>query len=183
MLTGIGENLNEMTSPLFAADDWLNKPFDFADLDARIRETLAQARPGAAARRRRDEAAEAAARSGAAHPPEAKRAARKPAAKKAAPKKAAPKKAAPKKAAPKKPAAKKLAKGKAPAAPKKRAARKAGAVAPHEAEHAGDPFGARGVTDRAPPGNSSASARVRFTGARRSPARGTFGREVRQQLQ
>src|SRR5262245_18192111 len=40
MLTGIGENLNEMTSPLFAADAWLNKPFDFKDLDARIHETL-----------------------------------------------------------------------------------------------------------------------------------------------
>ncbi|WP_437671005.1 response regulator [Sorangium sp. So ce131] len=42
MLTGIGENLNEMTSPLFAADAWLNKPFDFADLDERVRETLAR---------------------------------------------------------------------------------------------------------------------------------------------
>jgi DNA-binding response OmpR family regulator len=40
MLTGIGENLNDMTSPLFAADTWLNKPFDFADLEARIHETL-----------------------------------------------------------------------------------------------------------------------------------------------
>jgi DNA-binding response OmpR family regulator len=40
MLTGIGENLNEMTSPLFAADAWLNKPFDFAELDAKVRETL-----------------------------------------------------------------------------------------------------------------------------------------------
>ncbi|HEY4118155.1 MAG TPA: response regulator [Byssovorax sp.] len=42
MLTGIGENLNEMTSPLFAADAWLNKPFDFRDLDGKIRETLAK---------------------------------------------------------------------------------------------------------------------------------------------
>jgi DNA-binding response OmpR family regulator len=40
MLTGIGENLNEMTSPLFKADAWLNKPFDFKELDARIHETL-----------------------------------------------------------------------------------------------------------------------------------------------
>jgi DNA-binding response OmpR family regulator len=40
MLTGIGENLNEMTSPLFAADAWLNKPFDFNELDGRVRETL-----------------------------------------------------------------------------------------------------------------------------------------------
>src|SRR5512133_1076218 len=27
MLTGIGEHLNEMTSPLFSADAWLDKPF------------------------------------------------------------------------------------------------------------------------------------------------------------
>src|SRR5262249_44505062 len=40
MLTGIGENLNDMTSPLFAADAWLNKPFDFNELDAKIIETL-----------------------------------------------------------------------------------------------------------------------------------------------
>jgi len=42
MLTGIGENLNDMTSPLFAADTWLNKPFDFRDLESRIHETLAK---------------------------------------------------------------------------------------------------------------------------------------------
>jgi DNA-binding response OmpR family regulator len=51
MLTGIGENLNDMTSALFAADTWLNKPFDFADLEARIQETLAKyhkALPGGA---------------------------------------------------------------------------------------------------------------------------------------
>ena len=42
MLTGIGENLNEMTSSLFAADEWLNKPFEFGDLDAKIRSTLAR---------------------------------------------------------------------------------------------------------------------------------------------
>lgn len=40
MLTGIGENLNEMTSPLFAADAWLNKPFNFDEFDERILETL-----------------------------------------------------------------------------------------------------------------------------------------------
>jgi len=40
MLTGIGENLNDMTSPLFSADAWLNKPFEFGDLDERVRETL-----------------------------------------------------------------------------------------------------------------------------------------------
>jgi len=44
MLTGIGENLNDLTSPLFAADAWLNKPFDFNDLDEKIRETLGKYR-------------------------------------------------------------------------------------------------------------------------------------------
>lgn len=41
MLTGIGESLNELTSPLFEADEHLDKPFDFADLDAAVRRTLA----------------------------------------------------------------------------------------------------------------------------------------------
>jgi len=40
MLTGIGERLNEMTSPLYGADDFLDKPFDFADLDAKVQEVL-----------------------------------------------------------------------------------------------------------------------------------------------
>src|SRR6185503_7456283 len=40
MLTGIGENLNEMTSPLYGADAYLDKPFEFTELDQKIRETL-----------------------------------------------------------------------------------------------------------------------------------------------
>ena len=40
MLTGIGETLNDATSPLFAADGWLNKPYDFAELERKLRETL-----------------------------------------------------------------------------------------------------------------------------------------------
>lgn len=36
MLTGIGERLNEMTSPLYGADEYLDKPFEFGDLDDRI---------------------------------------------------------------------------------------------------------------------------------------------------
>ena len=40
MLTGIGERLNEMTSPLYGADEYLDKPFEFRDLDERIRRVL-----------------------------------------------------------------------------------------------------------------------------------------------
>lgn len=41
MLTGIGERLNEMTSPLYGADDYLDKPFDFEELDRKIAAVLA----------------------------------------------------------------------------------------------------------------------------------------------
>lgn len=40
MLTGIGESLNEMTSPLYGADDHLDKPFDFAELLFKIKRLL-----------------------------------------------------------------------------------------------------------------------------------------------
>lgn len=42
MLTGIGERLNEMTSPLYGADDFLDKPFDLNSLDEKIRAVLAK---------------------------------------------------------------------------------------------------------------------------------------------
>ncbi len=44
MLTGIGERLNEMTSPLYGADAYLDKPFDLDDLSDRI-EDLVGRRP------------------------------------------------------------------------------------------------------------------------------------------
>src|SRR5262245_49438745 len=47
MLTGIGENLNEMTSPLYGADAHVDKPFEFADLDEKIENTLQARRDGA----------------------------------------------------------------------------------------------------------------------------------------
>ncbi|HEX4478632.1 MAG TPA: response regulator [Polyangiaceae bacterium] len=50
MLTGIGENLNEMTSPLYGADQYIDKPFEFADLDEKIRSTLEERRNGAMGR-------------------------------------------------------------------------------------------------------------------------------------
>jgi DNA-binding response OmpR family regulator len=36
MLTAIGEKVNEMTSPLYGADDFVNKPFDFTELENKI---------------------------------------------------------------------------------------------------------------------------------------------------
>jgi DNA-binding response OmpR family regulator len=36
MLTGIGESLNETTSPLFGADEYIDKPFDFEALDEKV---------------------------------------------------------------------------------------------------------------------------------------------------
>ena len=124
MLTGIGENLNEMTSPLFAADTWLNKPFDFADLEARIHDTLNRYGKGAVpaptpAPTRKPAARKAAAKKAATKKPAARKpAVKKPAAKRAPAKKAAAKKPATKKTAAKKPAAKKKAAAKKPAAKK-----------------------------------------------------------------
>ena len=50
MLTGIGESLNEMTSPLYGADAHVDKPFEFAVLDAKIKETLERRKQGALGR-------------------------------------------------------------------------------------------------------------------------------------
>ncbi len=36
MLTGIGESLNELTSPLYGADAYIDKPFEFKELDEKI---------------------------------------------------------------------------------------------------------------------------------------------------
>lgn len=40
MLTGIGESLNEATSPLFGADEYIDKPFDFEQLDEKVMNVL-----------------------------------------------------------------------------------------------------------------------------------------------
>src|SRR5437868_7021311 len=42
MLTAIGERVNEMTSPLYGADDYIDKPFDFAVLEKKMGEVLAK---------------------------------------------------------------------------------------------------------------------------------------------
>jgi DNA-binding response OmpR family regulator len=122
MLTGIGENLNEMTSPLFKADGWLNKPFEFKDLDMKIREVLGSLGKGATLSvvhvdddvdQDEEEAATPAPKKPAAKKPAAKKsaakktAAKKSVAKKSVAKKSVAKKPAAKKSAPKKPAAKK----------------------------------------------------------------------------
>jgi len=46
MLTGIGERLNEMTSPLYGADAYLDKPFELTALDEAVTRVLS-AREGA----------------------------------------------------------------------------------------------------------------------------------------
>ena len=44
MLTAIGERVNEMTSPLYGADDFVDKPFDFNDLEQKISRVIANRR-------------------------------------------------------------------------------------------------------------------------------------------
>src|SRR5580692_9193957 len=41
MLTGIGENLNQITSPLYGADAYIDKPFEFGELDQKVKDALA----------------------------------------------------------------------------------------------------------------------------------------------
>jgi DNA-binding response OmpR family regulator len=44
MLTAIGERVNEMTSPLYGVDEYVDKPFDFSDLEARLKKILGHRR-------------------------------------------------------------------------------------------------------------------------------------------
>ncbi|MEM1349761.1 MAG: response regulator [Myxococcota bacterium] len=44
MLTAIGEVNNSLTSPLFGADDYMDKPFDFEELDFKVRKVLSEKR-------------------------------------------------------------------------------------------------------------------------------------------
>ncbi|MGA2451090.1 MAG: response regulator [Polyangiaceae bacterium] len=58
MLTGIGDRLNETTSPLFGADEYIDKPFDFAAFDEKLRAVLEKrARQRDAVRRPRSDGA------------------------------------------------------------------------------------------------------------------------------
>lgn len=40
MLTAIGPTVNELTSPLYGADEFVDKPFDFDELEFKIRKVL-----------------------------------------------------------------------------------------------------------------------------------------------
>lgn len=40
MLTAMGERVNEMTSPLYGADAYVDKPFDFTELERKIHQVL-----------------------------------------------------------------------------------------------------------------------------------------------
>ena len=44
VLTGIGEQLNSLTSPLYGADACIDKPFEFPELDFKIRKVLSDRR-------------------------------------------------------------------------------------------------------------------------------------------
>lgn len=44
VLTGIGETLNSLTSPLYGADESIDKPFEFPELDFKIRKVLSDRR-------------------------------------------------------------------------------------------------------------------------------------------
>lgn len=48
VLSAIGEQVNQLTSPIYGADAFLDKPFDFEDLEQMIREQLAAAAAAAA---------------------------------------------------------------------------------------------------------------------------------------
>ena len=44
MLTGIGSTVNELTSPLYGADEYIDKPFSINELSFKIRRVLSQHR-------------------------------------------------------------------------------------------------------------------------------------------
>ena len=145
MLTGIGENLNQLTSPLYGADTFIDKPFDFDEFDDKVRATLdlrAKQREGVSRPSLNGSSAGAGPASNgapkkgpstkeAARKATGKKAAQRAPAKKATAKKVVAKKATAKKATAKKATAKKVVAKKAIAkAPVKAPARKVSAKAP-----------------------------------------------------
>jgi DNA-binding response OmpR family regulator len=152
MLTGIGENLNEMTSPLYGADAHIDKPFEFEELDDKVKTTLearasqrelvprpfksgngvggpAKPASGSAKKRSAKKAAEKKAAAKKATAKTKKAAAKKPIAKKSSAKKATKKAAPPKKTSSKKQTQTEVRKGRMKMAAKK-TAKKAAKKAP-----------------------------------------------------
>jgi len=138
MLTGIGENLNQMTSPLYGADAYIDKPFEFDDFDDKIRGTLtARTKQREGVVRPPINGTAGAAKPMSREAGDSPRASGKKAATKAAVKTKSAPKAAPKKAAAPKAAAKPAKKAAASkAAPKKAAAKKTPAKKPAAAKAA-----------------------------------------------
>ena len=142
ILTGIGQTVNGLTSPLYGADAYIDKPFDFEDFDAAVRKALAaragvvvatgpgvkkapaKKAPAKKAPAKKAPAKKAPAKKAPAKKAPAKKApAKKSVAKKSVAKKAVAKKSVAKKAVAKKSVAKKAVAKKAPA--KKAVAKKA----------------------------------------------------------
>jgi DNA-binding response OmpR family regulator len=48
IVSAIGGRVNELTSPLYGADAYCNKPFEFSDLESKIRRVLEERRGAAA---------------------------------------------------------------------------------------------------------------------------------------
>lgn len=44
ILTAIGSTVNELTSPIYGADEYVDKPFDFDELEFKIRKVLSEKR-------------------------------------------------------------------------------------------------------------------------------------------
>jgi DNA-binding response OmpR family regulator len=44
ILTAIGATVNELTSPIYGADEYIDKPFDFDELEFKIRKVLSDKR-------------------------------------------------------------------------------------------------------------------------------------------
>jgi DNA-binding response OmpR family regulator len=44
ILTAIGATVNELTSPIYGADEYIDKPFDFDELEFKIRRVLSEKR-------------------------------------------------------------------------------------------------------------------------------------------
>ena len=50
MLTAIGATVNELTSPIYGADEFVDKPFDLDELEFKIRKVLSEKRTARQAR-------------------------------------------------------------------------------------------------------------------------------------